>query len=559
MDNKKIMPLFLLIAFLIFPVYVSAAKGVVQDAKMCLACHSDKTLSKKLMDKERLPLYIDGHEFAGSVHSKVGCSGCHTDISMDNHPQVKKIMSKKEYVANMSRNCSRCHTPEKLKKKPMHSSLAAKGTCVECHGSHYIKGLAEQKGGVKENQYCLTCHRNKLSMSLKNHESLSVYVDESVLRNSAHRDLQCSGCHTAFSKNLHPVRSFENRRDYTIASSEACRKCHAAAYKQYEVSVHRAGIKVGNLKAPVCSDCHGEHSVSVIKKDRNIGLRSCNKCHADMNNSYEASVHGKARKMGYEKSPVCSSCHNAHNVESTAMTTKIKEGCAKCHKDAGKSHNKWLSNPPITMPSFAAAHFDVVSCAACHSAGAKRGVYLSLFNRRTGKPVTDGELQELLHTDSAGLIGKVDTNGDGSIDAKELWDFFALLYKKGIIAIFQGKMDVSTAKEAHQIGAKTEAVKDCEKCHLPGAELFKNVFVTIKKTDGKPMLLPAKEEVLTSVYSILPVSKFYALGSTSIRLLDILFIIALIGGIAVPIGHISLRIITSPLRALRRMGKGGKK
>jgi hypothetical protein len=49
------------------------------------------------------------------------------------------------------------------------------------------------------------------------------------------------------------------------------------------------------------------------------------------------------------------------------------------------------------------------------------------------------------------------------------------------------------------------------------------------------------------------------LGSTSIKLFDILFVVALIGGIAVPIGHITFRIITSPLRSLRRMGKGGRK
>ena len=73
------------------------------------------------------------------------------------------------------------------------------------------------------------------------------------------------------------------------------------------------------------------------------------------------------------------------------------------------------------------------------------------------------------------------------------------------------------------------------------------------------MLLPAKKEVLNSIYTILPVSKFYALGSSSVKLLDILFIVALLGGIAVPIGHIAFRVITSPLRALRRMGKGGKK
>ena len=279
-----------------------------------------------------------------------------------------------------------------------------------------------------------------------------------------------------------------------------------------------------------------------------------------MNASYDASIHGKALKKGNEKAPVCSSCHNAHDITSTAMTTKIKDGCLSCHKDAGKAHNKWLSNPPISLPSFAVAHFDVVSCAACHSApGAGRAVYLSLFNRRTGKPLSEGELAKILGTDSAGLSTKLDANGDGSIEPKELWDIFSGLFKKGYITVFNGKMDVRTAIDAHQIGAKAEAVKDCAKCHKPNAELLKDVFVSIKKEEGKPLLINAKREVLTSIMSILPMSKFYVLGSTSIELFDILFIIALIGGIAVPIGHISLRILFSPIRSLRRMGKGGKK
>jgi hypothetical protein len=83
--------------------------------------------------------------------------------------------------------------------------------------------------------------------------------------------------------------------------------------------------------------------------------------------------------------------------------------------------------------------------------------------------------------------------------------------------------------------------------------------MVIKKADGKPILFKAKKEVVNSFYTIVPATKFYALGSTSIKLFDILFVVALLGGIAVPIGHISLRIITSPLRSLRKMGKGGKK
>jgi hypothetical protein len=566
MDNKKIISIFLLIAFMIFPVYVSAAKGVPEKGgyskvtQMCLACHSDKTLSKKLMNKEILPLYIEINEFAKSVHGKVGCSGCHPNITLDNHPQVKMIKSKSEYSASVSRACSVCHTAEQLRKRqPIHTSLAAKGTCIECHGSHYMKGMAAAKAGVKENQYCLTCHRNRISMAMKNGESLSVYVDESIINNSAHGKLQCIDCHKNFSKTAHPVRSFNSRRDYSIVNSELCWKCHAEPLKQYKVSAHLDQLKKGNTKAATCSDCHGDHAVAGTKNNKNIGLTSCNACHADMNSSFEASVHGKARKKGDNKAPVCSSCHNAHDITSTAMTTKIKDGCLKCHKDAGKLHSKWLWNPPISLPTFAAAHFDVVSCATCHSTVAKPAVILSIFDRKTGKPISEEELLKILETDSGGLMAKIDTNGNSIIDAKEVWDLFAVLFQKGKSTVFMGKMDVRSAKEAHMIGGKADAVRNCEKCHHPEAELFKDEFIAISKADGTVRFLKAHKDVLNSIYTIVPARKFYALGSTSVGLFDILFVVALIGGIAVPIGHITFRIITSPLRSLRRMGKGGKK
>jgi hypothetical protein len=561
MDKRKLLSLFVLIAFIVFPIYVSAAKGTASssNAQLCLACHSDKTLNMKLTNKEILSLYINSNNFAKSVHGKAGCSGCHPNISMDNHPVVKKIRSKNEYAANLSKNCSVCHTPEQFRKRlPIHSSLAAKGTCLECHGSHYIMASAVQKTGVKDNQYCMTCHSRKLSMSMKNGETLSVSVDEMRIRTSVHGSLKCTDCHKGFSTTEHPMRSFGSRRAYSTAAAENCWKCHDKVYKQYEVSVHFDQLKSGNSKAPTCSDCHGDHSVSSTKKDKGIGISSCNKCHGDMNASYEESVHGKAWKKGEANAPTCAGCHEAHGVAS-AMTTKIKEGCIRCHKNMGRVHNKWLSNPPLTLASFADAHFDVVSCSSCHSTGAERAVYLSLYDRKKGQPLSEEDLVKALDTDSDGLTAKIDENGDGIVDAKEIWDLFAHLYKKGITATFMGKMDVQKAAEAHLLGGKRTATKDCAKCHQPDAEFFKNIFIVIKKAEGKPRLLNAKEDVLNSVYTILPASKFYALGSTNVRLFDILFVIALIGGIAVPIGHMSLRIITSPLRALRRMGKGGRK
>jgi hypothetical protein len=558
MDKKRILLFFLFFAFMMVPMSGYAAKGS-NDVDLCLACHSDKTLSKKLLSKEILSLYVNGSDFKQSVHAKVGCTGCHTDISMDNHPVVKKIRSKKDYSLSKSRQCTVCHTDEQMRKRlPIHSSLAEKGTCIECHGFHSIKSSAVQKTGVPENQYCMTCHSRQLTMKMKNGETLSVLVNESALRNSVHGQLKCTQCHTGFSMTQHPMRTYSSRRSYSITMSENCWKCHEEASKDYESSVHLDMLKRGNSKAPACADCHGDHAVVSTKKYKDIGISSCNKCHSDMNSSYEASMHGKAWRKGDEKAPTCASCHNAHNVEST-MTTKIKEGCLKCHKEASKVHNSWLKNPPITLPSFAEAHFDVVSCAACHSPNAARAVYLSLYDRKTGKPVPEEELLKVLETDPEGLMQKIDSNADGSIDAKEIWDLFALLYKKDMTTFFMGKMDVTSSTEAHLIGPKAEATKDCEKCHHPDAEFFKEIFLVMKNAEGKTRLLQAKKDVLNSVYTIIPARKFYALGSTSIKLFDILFVVALIGGIAVPIGHITFRIITSPLRSLRRMGKGGKK
>ena len=562
MCTKKFISVFLFLSFMILPVYVSASKGVPASGnKLCLACHSDRSLNKKLMNKEILSLYVNGSEFASSVHGKTSCTGCHPDISMDNHPRSRKIKSRQDFALSVSRNCSNCHTAAQLEKRqPIHKFLAAKGPCIECHGSHYIKVMALQKAGVKENIYCLTCHRNRISMSMKNGEALSVFVDESAVANSAHAKLQCIQCHTEFSKTQHPMRSFSSRRAYSLTVAELCWKCHKEAANLYESSIHLDQLKNGNTKAPACTDCHGDHAVASTKKDKNIGIVSCNKCHSDMAASYEASMHGKARMKGDEKAPTCASCHNAHNVETAKMSTKIKEGCLKCHKDTAKVHSKWLYNPPVKLSSFAKAHFDVVSCAACHSPRAERAVYLSLYDRRTGKSLSEEEVLKLLGVPaSEGLMARIDTNADGSIDPKEMWGLFADLLRKGVIATFTGNMDVQKATEAHMIGGKAEGVKDCDKCHKPNAELLQNVFVVVKKADGKPMVLPAKKEVLNSVYTILPMSKFYALGSSSMKLLDILFIVALLGGIAVPIGHIAFRVITSPLRALRRMGKGGKK
>lgn len=532
-------------------------KKGINETQYCLTCHKHK-LRKDLESGESLSLRINKSEFKSSIHGTLPCSSCHAGFSKAEHP-VRTFKNKNEYTALATKSCSMCHTDKQLRKSPIHGSLMAKASCVECHGSHSVRGIKVAKATADETHYCLSCHRGRLSMTMRNGQQLSVYVDGSRLKNSAHGSLLCTACHSEFSKSQHPMRRFENVREYTITGAKLCNKCHPDAYTQYENSIHYNLFKSGNNRAPNCTDCHGAaHSIAWAKTDKTIGLKSCNKCHGELNSSYEASIHNKARLEGKENAPVCSSCHNAHDIQSTKMSTQIKEGCFKCHKDMGKVHNKWLKNPPITLSTFVKAHFGAVSCAACHSPVAQRVISLNMFDCK-GTPLTDREVAEHLGTDTDGLIEKIDTNSDGSIDSKELWSLFAELSKKGVWATFTGKMDVSSSAEAHQLGEKAGATRNCETCHHPDSEYFKNVVIVISKGDGNTTAIPAKSGVLQSVYSILPVRKFYAIGGTNINLLDIIFYVALIGGIAVPIGHLSLRIICSPLKSLRRMGKGGKK
>lgn len=536
---------------------ISEWKNRVSGSSYCLNCHKYQ-FSKTLKSGEQLDLSINEPSFNKAVHGTLTCTVCHRNFSKTKHP-VAAFKKKQDYSVKFSESCAMCHPETELRKNPIHSSLTTKASCAECHGAHYIKGIAAQKTTTQESRYCLSCHKSRLSMTMRNGERLSVYVDETAVKNSVHGAIQCTDCHAEFSKTSHPVRSFESRAEYSLVSSGLCGKCHADANTKYEGSIHDSVLKSGNRKAPSCTGCHGSHEVARATGDERMGIMLCNKCHGDMNASYEESIHYKARMAGNKEAPLCSSCHNAHDVESTKMTTKIKDGCLKCHKDADKVHSTWLKNPPIALSSFARAHFDVVSCAACHSPNATRYIYLSLFDRKTGKPIYEEDLAVLLETDAAALKGKIDKNGDGKIEGSELWALFAELYKRDVFSTFVGKMDVNTTAEAHAIAAKSEGVKVCEQCHHPEAEYFDNIAVVVSKKDGKLIKMQASDDILNSIYSIIPVSTFYALGSSNIKLFDILFVVALIGGIAVPIGHITLRIITSPLRSLRRMGKGGKK
>ena len=116
-----------------------------------------------------------------------------------------------------------------------------------------------------------------------------------------------------------------------------CRRCHFANYTRTLDSIHFELLSLGDLRTPVCVDCHGSHAVLPPEKPRANISRTCSRCHAAVYEDYISSVHGQALvEENNLDVPVCTDCHGAHVIRdprTTAFHLATPELCARCHSD----------------------------------------------------------------------------------------------------------------------------------------------------------------------------------------------------------------------------------
>jgi cytochrome c1 len=506
-----------------------------EEDEMCLSCHQAEGMEKTLANGDALSLHVPGEVFGASVHAWVGCAGCHADVNLDSHPAGDKSFdSARAYAAQASQVCGQCHSEESLRDgREHHARVSEDGgpACAECHDAHAITSIAQWKASVEETAYCLTCHGRTFSVSLANGETRTLSVDEAALRASVHLNHDCTNCHTGFSKDAHEVQAAANTRERSILKAEVCRGCHEDKHERYRESIHAALLDSGNLAAPVCTDCHGSHSVGPKAVYETIAGVPCKKCHETIFNAYLGSMHGEARgASGHIEAPICADCHRAHEVGVASTGTRLKDACLACHEGAADRHQAWLPNTAL--------HLEVVSCPACHAPRAQRRIDLGLYDAVADKPISEQDgpprLEERLRAAAE--------DGDG-LGAMELWNLVRDINREGTAAeaVLRGRMEVQTGIEAHQLAEKSEAVRDCNSCHEDGAEPFQNVTISVTRADGRPVHYDADKEVLSSPASVDSVAGFYAIGGTRIKLLDILLLLAVFAGISVPVGHMTMR------------------
>jgi len=334
-------------------------------------------------------------------------------------------------------------------------------------------------------------------------------------------DNACLGCHSqeGMSKTVGKGESLPLRVDgaafeRSVHAPLGCAACHA----DIDLKKHPGASKSFD-------------SVRAFSLDK---AAVCQQCHEDAFKQHEGSVHARRIREGSPIAPTCTGCHGAHAVTpKTAYQT-----CVTCHSAALAAHQKWLPN--------AALHHEVVSCAACHAPAALRMVDLRLYDPATKTWVAEKPGEPWFEK----LAKSVDADSKG-LDARELLELVKKINPAGTVApkTFRGRIELRSNVEAHRLADKGSAIKACDSCHREGAEPFRNVTVSVTGPDGRPLRHPAQREILNAASAVASLPEFYAIGGTRSGLLDILFILALLGGAGFPLGHMAVRWLFRKYRA----------
>lgn len=241
---------------------------------------------------------------------------------------------------------------------------AAKGFgCVACHGGDArdpgMGAMAPAKGFIgtpprtEIPRLCGRCHSDARFMrqynpSLRVDQVTEYYTSvhgQLLARKADPRVAVCSNCHPA-----HGIRPASDPRStvHPLKVAETCGRCHADAkymepYKiptdqldRYKKSAHWRLLYVkGDLSAPTCNDCHGNHGAAPpgVSWVGNV----CGQCHALNFELFNKSVHAEVFvRMGI---PGCAACHGNHDVmETSDAMLGVEPGavCAGCHSTSDK-------------------------------------------------------------------------------------------------------------------------------------------------------------------------------------------------------------------------------
>lgn len=309
--------------FLIFLLNIALLANAqdIAEISTCMECHSDEEITGTIGGEEVL-VFIDQTRFEQSVHADFSCVDCHEDIEDAFHEEDLKPV-----------DCGMCHEDQALELASSVHIPPERNQCASCHGNvHYM-------------------------LPRDNPESTLDPIN--IIK-------QCSTCHD------------EEQLD---AAGNSLNTYHI----NFMESVHGRAIVSGNSSAANCIDCHGAHNI-VSSDDENSPInhfnvaKTCAKCHEDIDEIYETSIHATSIRDGEKGPATCTDCHGEHDIlrvtdsRSPMIAQRIYAMCGKCHFDVAlmdqyglaSSEQETLFKGSVHAEEVKAGNENAPTCTDCH-------------------------------------------------------------------------------------------------------------------------------------------------------------------------------------------------
>jgi hypothetical protein len=436
-------------------------------------------------------------------------------------------------------SCTRCHGGEMFDQaarakishfnNDVHSQVGL--SCHDCHGGNPDLKLAEDPGAAmdpafKANPYrgapkrseipdfCGRCHSNAAYMNKFNPAARVDEVSEywtshhgQMLRKGIEDVATCVDCHS-----VHDIRRKGNPESpvYPTHVAETCSRCHSDVkrmhangrnfpvdqYARWSRSVHaHALLEKGDLTAPTCNDCHGNHGAQPPGA-ANVRF-VCGGCHVREAELFRTSAKSEGWKRHNEMlaSVPDGSCGTCHDDGRSALHLTQFSDCVTCHE------NHAVIRPTIAM----LGALPDTPCAFCHEGV---GPLAALVEEPKNKSAHFASMR-------AGLLAtadKMNLHGDERFDwlvdealrlpthtiaggdpaHPQLRPQFARLFEKFRIGkTHYTYRDPVTQKEV------SVAVRRCTDCHaVPGMPGHENAMALLSDTRSVTSMIARSERIL---------------------------------------------------------------
>ncbi len=273
---------------------LAACLGYGQAVNSCVDCHST------MPD----PLGVTSDKFSQDIHAQKGltCTSCHGGDASSYDPTVA-MGSKAGFKGKIDRSkipdlCGSCHSNPNLMRQydpslrtdqlsEYHTSVHGKrlvagdtkvAVCIDCHSVHDIRPPSDPRSTVNPVIVATTCSR----------------------------------CHA----------DANYMKQYGIPTDQ---------FAKYNTSVHHDALAVrGDLSAPTCTTCHGNHGAVPpgVDKVQNV----CANCHVFQAQMYAKSTHSKVfQEQGLPGCVVCHTSHGIHMPSDAMLSTGPSGVCMRCH------------------------------------------------------------------------------------------------------------------------------------------------------------------------------------------------------------------------------------